>query len=645
MPGRILGNPKRVSIFQTTASLSSMAERTSLTGNDWASSLSNPTDMVLQVRPQANECTRLSLTNQEKDLFEKMLTACLNEVPELRKRPRPVILGPSKPVDLYELFNIVKKRGGFDMISSKKLWSSVSAELGFNPELGPSLKLVYSKYLKLFDRWVQRAEDVNKSRLSSDNQDVRSNGGKSCFPHTGESYVTSQVSPLNETGQLESALVIIDDDDDDEQTSCTPKVAKKPNGDVLDSFKGKRKRDTLNGVLDWIKNLAKDPCNAISKKHEKSFQDFLLQSSELRKLLFVPISGTISENGTNSQKRLKVHPSLYESPPASAVPNPEALERLRSFDKRKSSTNGQKSPSPSPSETSSALGNQVRGPSAPAVVKLSPRTNFMLYLERAPRSRIRLGPLHQALVKTLPTCTDQSKSGSVSTIQSAEDRLLGTMVWPAEGERGAVNEDKLGKGRPDSCGCQYPGSVECVRLHIQREREKLATELGSLFTIWGFNDMGEDVSRSWSKEEECRFRAVVRLNPMSLGNDFWNELPVAFPSKSREVCVSYYFNVFVLRRRSIQNRVMPEQIDSDDDEVEYNLVNNLGVHKGSAAGRSEGSSRGHYLLPSAATEVCNENQQVHVLEGGSSAKPSKAIPNGNSVIKQQIIPCLSITRQ
>ena len=93
--------------------------------------------------------------------------------------------------------------------------------------------------------------------------------------------------------------------------------------------------------------------------------------------------------------------------------------------------------------------------------------------------------------------------------------------------------------------------MECVRLHVEEEREKLKEELGVSFSSWRFDDMGESVSKSWSSEEEHKFWALVRLNPASLEKNFWNYLPTSLPSKNIEYLVSYYFNVFVLRRRGI----------------------------------------------------------------------------------------------
>ena len=76
----------------------------------------------------------------------------------------------------------------------------------------------------------------------------------------------------------------------------------------------------------------------------------------------------------------------------------------------------------------------------------------------------------------------------------------------------------------------------------------------------------------------------MRLNPASLEKNFWNYLPTCLPSKKIEDLVSYDFNVFVLRRRGIQNRVTPDNIDSDDDESEVGFVDKSNVQKAKVSG-------------------------------------------------------------
>ncbi|ONL94938.1 uncharacterized protein [Zea mays] len=117
------------------------------------------------------------------------------------------------------------------------------------------------------------------------------------------------------------------------------------------------------------------------------------------------------------------------------------------------------------------------------------------------------------------------------------------------------------------CDCLDEGSINCVKKHVMEARENLKDSVGAdAFRELGFYDMGEEVASRWSEEEERLFQQVVSSNRASLRRNFWDELPLAFPSKSSKELVSYYFNVFMLRKRAEQNRFDPANIDSDDDE-------------------------------------------------------------------------------
>eukprot|EP01018_Ginkgo_biloba_P003027 Gb_33149 [translate_table: standard] len=146
--------------------------------------------------------------------------------------------------------------------------------------------------------------------------------------------------------------------------------------------------------------------------------------------------------------------------------------------------------------------------------------------------------------------------------------LLGTCVWPLLGSDCVLDNRSIGQGRSAYCSCPDQSSIECVKEHIKAGRLKLKMELGKAFYSWGFDDMGERVSEQWSREEQQTFWELVNMNLFSLNKNFWDHLTVAFPTRTKKELVSYYFNVFMLRRRCFQNRLDPENIDSDDDETE-----------------------------------------------------------------------------
>lgn len=180
------------------------------------------------------------------------------------------------------------------------------------------------------------------------------------------------------------------------------------------------------------------------------------------------------------------------------------------------------------------------------------------------RKRIPVGPQYQA---EIPECVPRSSVDEQPSSSDDGDRW--TKVWPPAGAPADTPLKPVGRGRPDSCDCPEPGSMNCVRPHIEVARARLKGELGPAFEAMGFDQMGEYVAeKSWTREEERIFRLVARSHPASKGLNFWDYLPDALPHKTRMELNSYYFNVFMLRRRALQNRIENSKIDSDDDEGE-----------------------------------------------------------------------------
>lgn len=194
--------------------------------------------------------------------------------------------------------------------------------------------------------------------------------------------------------------------------------------------------------------------------------------------------------------------------------------------------------------------------------------NYSLCQEYPPRKPIPIGPDHQAIIPDIINNTDTSDPVTfLPQNRDDEKKLIGICVIPMpESELPVCSGEKVGNGRTD-CSCQDAGSVRCTRQHITEEREKIKKSLGQkMFVDLGFYDMGEEVAEKWSEEEEDIFHRVVFSNPASLGNNFWDNLSIVFPSRTKIDIVSYYFNVFMLRKRAEQNRCNPMNIDSDDDE-------------------------------------------------------------------------------
>ncbi|KAK0588209.1 hypothetical protein LWI29_035969 [Acer saccharum] len=191
---------------------------------------------------------------------------------------------------------------------------------------------------------------------------------------------------------------------------------------------------------------------------------------------------------------------------------------------------------------------------------------YSLLLDHPPRKPVPIGPNHQA---DIPACIKKTEDIAGDEYEKV---LMGTCVIPMPdlGRPSLYNDyQQVGKGRIE-CLCENGGgSIRCVRQHIVQVREKLREYIGvGRFVELGLVDMGEIVADKWSDGEERLFEKIVYSNPFTLGKKFWEILSIVFPSRSKMEIVSYYFNVFMLRRRAEQNRCYPVNIDSDNDEWE-----------------------------------------------------------------------------
>ncbi|CAL9192237.1 unnamed protein product [Musa hybrid cultivar] len=163
-------------------------------------------------------------------------------------------------------------------------------------------------------------------------------------------------------------------------------------------------------------------------------------------------------------------------------------------------------------------------------------------------------------VTSSSSCDDLIIDGGVS------DKWLGAPVMPMP-DSTLLASDGVVLHHNTDCSCPDEGSIRCLRQHVMEAREKLMRKLGQeRFVGLGFGDMGEVVAQKWTEEEEQLFHEVVLSNPASLGKNFWEKLPQVFPARSSKELVSYYFNVYMLRKRAAQNRLELLHVDSDNDE-------------------------------------------------------------------------------
>ncbi|XP_071687514.1 AT-rich interactive domain-containing protein 1-like [Rutidosis leptorrhynchoides] len=151
--------------------------------------------------------------------------------------------------------------------------------------------------------------------------------------------------------------------------------------------------------------------------------------------------------------------------------------------------------------------------------------------------------------------------------ETDSSKWVDTVIWSMKDSTLESVKGGIGKGRPDTCDCATPGSILCVKRHIDNKSADLRIYLGPAFQIWKFDQMGEAVAKSWKQQEQQRLTNIMIKNPFSEGKDFITTALKCFPTKSKKEIISYYFNVYVPRRMSIQTRSGCRAVDTDDEEV------------------------------------------------------------------------------
>ncbi|TYG61690.1 hypothetical protein ES288_D07G169100v1 [Gossypium darwinii] len=333
-------------------------------------------------------------------------------------------------------------------------------------------------------------------------------------------------------------------------------VVKLGSSDIKGKFSSnKRKRDSMWGMLNWVKEVAMDPCDLVVGSLPESSKWKSYGSEELWKqiLLFRVAAFHRKDDHSSSdqskmQKTQKMHPCMYDDNTKIGYNLRERLSCTKKLLFGKTDAKGQ--------NWSQSSGNHsdFNGTSD----SVTPGSVFDYEAD----IQVPIGPQFQFEV---PVWTGVA-SGS-------DAKWLGTRFWPLEKKenRFLIERDRIGKGRQDLCGCQVQGSLQCVKFHVAEKRSKLKLELGSAFKKLKFDKMGEDVASAWKEGEQKMFSNIVKSNPSSQQKCFWDEICKHFRNKSREELVCYYYNVFLLQRRAYQNRVTPSNIDSDD-EPESELV-------------------------------------------------------------------------
>lgn len=201
------------------------------------------------------------------------------------------------------------------------------------------------------------------------------------------------------------------------------------------------------------------------------------------------------------------------------------------------------------------------------------------------RCVIPVGPRFQADVPDWTGPADKDDS-NYEARNSENSRWLGTKVWPIEIGNMKVSSRVIGKGRPHSCSCRSPGTAVCVKRHISEERLTLQRDLGPAFFSWKFDEMGEQASKAWSSKEEASFESLVKRKQQLHGKKFLKQASKSLPHKTSKTIVNYYFNVFIPRQLSLQNRSSSKSVNMSDEIADD--INDRYLHKRSESQKPEG---------------------------------------------------------
>ncbi|KAK6804559.1 hypothetical protein RDI58_002343 [Solanum bulbocastanum] len=388
-------------------------------------------------------------------------------------------------------------------------------------------------------KFVNQNEDDQLD--TNDNRLMKLSGDEDDCDNRKRKYSDGKMSVGHDEEHLK-----IDDGNGDVQGGKDDIGLTKFSGDKEDSITRKSKQESNLDMLKWVTELAKDPCDpAIGHLPEKSKWKSYGNEVVWKKVLLLRdemlLEGNVDTSTQNSiwQQKQKMHPSMYDDNSGS--------EQLRCSQRVISAKDSLKK---SGSHIDATLVDRPTDSSAESGVWWN-------------RRRKKIASIGSEFQADIPEWNKD--------IYESDSKWLGTRILPldkSEQSRILIERDPAGKGRDDTCGCEYAGSYDCIRFHLSEKRKKLKVELGSAFYHWKFDCMGEKVALSWTSKDKQKFHDIAKSIPLSEDESFsyWPDLFKFFPHKSRESLVSYYFNVFNLHRIGQQNRMNTSYVDSDDDE-------------------------------------------------------------------------------
>lgn len=220
-----------------------------------------------------------------RSLFDQVLSCFLREVCVNKYICTiPVLLGDGRPFDLFKLFWVVRKRGGYAVVSKNGLWGYVAKECGLGVGVMASIKLIHFKYLSQLDKSLGNRESGVVEKLDllilelegfkgtlSNGKRRKTNHGKPFELESGKNriFIDLDISKSDELHLLkgENSDKVYDNSkgnicDDDENFSVQDDngimlLAKSVVEKVVNPRKKKRGSLSFSEMLKWVINVAK----------------------------------------------------------------------------------------------------------------------------------------------------------------------------------------------------------------------------------------------------------------------------------------------------------------------------------------------------------------------------------------------------
>ncbi|KAL3753676.1 hypothetical protein ACJRO7_000989 [Eucalyptus globulus] len=159
-----------------------------------------------------------------------------------------------------------------------------------------------------------------------------------------------------------------------------------------------------------------------------------------------------------------------------------------------------------------------------------------LYLddEYPPRPVVPIGPGFHAEIPKWEVTNTKNNYNSLESL-----KYSGTPVWPIEDGINEAPVGSIGQERHEFCSC---------------DDFNLKLDLGPTFWTWKFDEMGEAVSRTWGNKGRTSARDAHKIKSAGQQGKLLGQGVECIPTKSKDSILSYYSNVFVPKRISMQFR-------------------------------------------------------------------------------------------